>query len=109
MNPQDFAAPKRYISVAATSDKSVRTARAWMRLPGALSREEMETLLGQPSRGSDPGGHPGPSVLELLYLTGLRVSELATDLNRVDYRQMGFLVTVDEDARSASCPSGSRP
>ncbi|HQL91226.1 MAG TPA: site-specific tyrosine recombinase XerD [Syntrophales bacterium] len=83
----------------------VETARAWMRLPGALSREEMESLLGQPAE-STPAGIRDRAMLELLYATGIRVSELATlTLNRVN-RQMGFLVTVGKGRKERIVPVG---
>jgi len=83
----------------------VETARAWIRLPGALSREEMETLLGQPAEAT-PAGIRDRAMLELLYATGLRVSELATlTLNRVN-RQMGFLVTVGKGRKERIVPVG---
>ncbi len=83
----------------------VETARTWMRLPGALSRDEMETLLGQPAEAT-PAGVRDRAMLELLYATGIRVSELATlTLNRVN-RQMGFLVTVGKGRKERIVPVG---
>lgn len=83
----------------------VETARTWMRLPGALSRDEMEALLGQPAEAT-PSGIRDRAILELLYATGIRVSELATlTLNRVN-RQMGFLVTVGKGRKERIVPVG---
>jgi integrase/recombinase XerD len=44
-----------------------------MRLPGTLSRDEMETLLAQPPEAT-PAGVRDRAMLELLYATGIRVS-----------------------------------
>ncbi len=45
------------------------------KLPGILTVEEMEHLLEQPS-GENPKGMRDKAMLELLYATGMRVSEL---------------------------------
>ena len=45
------------------------------KLPGILTVEEMEHLLEQPS-GNNPKGMRDKAMLELLYATGMRVSEL---------------------------------
>jgi integrase/recombinase XerD len=83
----------------------VQIARTWMRLPGTLSREEMDTLLAQPADAT-PAGIRDRAILELLYATGIRVSELGTlTLNRVN-RQMGFLVTVGKGRKERIVPVG---
>ncbi len=48
------------------------------RLPKILSPQEIETLLGQPTDSSDPKTLRDKAFLELLYATGLRVSELVS-------------------------------
>ncbi len=83
----------------------IRIGRSWMRLPGTLSREEMETLLDQPAVAT-PSGIRDRAILELLYATGIRVSELTTlTLNRIN-RQMGFLVTVGKGRKERIVPVG---
>jgi integrase/recombinase XerD len=55
------------------------------RLPKILSREEIEALLTQPVGSSDPKSLRDKAFLELLYATGLRVSELVSlDLQDID-------------------------
>ena len=55
------------------------------RLPQWLSRAEVERLLAQPAAASGAAAERDRAMLELLYATGLRVSELVTlDLNQVD-------------------------
>lgn len=83
----------------------IEIARTWMRLPGTLSREEMERLLGQPATVTTSGIRDR-AILELLYASGIRVSELTSlTLNRVN-RQMGFLVTVGKGRKERIVPVG---
>ncbi|HVP69321.1 MAG TPA: site-specific tyrosine recombinase XerD [Anaeromyxobacteraceae bacterium] len=63
----------------------VEAPRRSRRLPSLLSREEVERLLAAPLRARGAAAVRDAAMLELLYATGLRVSELVTlDLNQVD-------------------------
>jgi integrase/recombinase XerD len=53
----------------------LRAPRAWKALPRHLSVDEVDRLLTQPD-GSTPRGLRDRALIELLYATGLRVSEL---------------------------------
>jgi integrase/recombinase XerD len=55
----------------------LRAPRAWPALPRYLSLEEVDRLLAQPDPAT-PRGLRDRALLELLYATGLRVSELVT-------------------------------
>ena len=49
------------------------------RLPQTLSREDVDSLLEMPAKqGNTPKGLRDQALLEVLYATGMRVSELAT-------------------------------
>jgi integrase/recombinase XerD len=62
----------------------VDSPRGGRRLPSVLSPGEVERLLGTPDPRTGPGARDR-AMLELLYATGLRVSELVSlDLNQVD-------------------------
>jgi integrase/recombinase XerD len=54
---------------------NVDSPRAWKKLPAVLTPEEVETLLTFPDRQT-PLGMRDAAMLEVLYATGLRVSEL---------------------------------
>lgn len=51
------------------------TPKIWQLIPEALSMEEVETLLAQPKTDNCTGARD-KAILELLYATGMRVSEL---------------------------------
>lgn len=51
--------------------------RVWRTLPKVLSSVEVAALLDAPRRSGGPRGLRDAAILELLYATGLRVSELA--------------------------------
>lgn len=51
------------------------TPKLWQLLPETLSQEEVERLLSQPDR-NHPQGARDAAILELLYASGLRASEL---------------------------------
>ncbi len=51
------------------------TPKLWQLIPDVLSQEEVELLLAQP-KGDDFVGVRDRAILELLYATGMRVSEL---------------------------------
>jgi integrase/recombinase XerD len=91
----------------ATTDPTtnIGTPQGWSRLPKTLSSEDVESLLGQPDR-SAPLGLRDKAMLELLYATGLRVSELVglrlQDVNL----ERGFLVVVGKGSKERAVPLG---
>jgi len=67
------------------------------RLPKILSPKEIETLLGQPTDSSDPKTLRDKAFLELLYATGMRVSELVS----LDVQDLGL------EEQIVHCDSGT--
>lgn len=82
--------------------ESPRTIRS---LPGVLSLDEVDSLLNQPDP-SNPIGMRDKAMLELLYATGLRVSELTNlVLNNINF-EAGYLVVMGKGAKERIVPMG---
>jgi len=70
-----------------------------------LSIAEVERLLAQPNQARPLGRRDG-AMLELLYATGLRVSELITlSVGRVNL-EVGFLIAVGKGSKERIVPMG---
>lgn len=79
--------------------------RLWRSLPKVLTEREVEALLQAPDP-TTPLGSRDRAMLELLYATGLRVSELvglAVDQLRLDF---GFVVAFGKGAKERLVPVG---
>lgn len=80
-------------------------AKVWMRLPDTLTREDMNRLLERPSLQTMQGIRDR-AMLEVMYATGLRVSELiALTINSVNW-QVGFLSTFGKGGKERIVPIG---
>ena len=74
-------------------------------IPKAISAEDVETLLGLP--GDDVLGRRDRAVLELLYGTGVRISELvALDVDDVDVDGRVVLIRMGKGSKSRKVPVG---
>lgn len=80
--------------------------KSWLSLPKYLSVQEVESLLSQP-KDSSAQGVRDKAMLELLYATGLRVSELVSlklkDVNLED----GFLFSRGKGGKERIVPLGN--
>ena len=63
--------------IEADPSENIATPKQWRNIPKFLSREQIEALLAAPDL-SKPNGLRDHAMLELLYATGLRVSELCS-------------------------------
>lgn len=83
------------------------TPRGWKRLPKTLSTKDVDALLGQPDT-STPLGLRDKAMLELLYATGLRVSELVglrlQDVNL----ERGYLIVLGKGSKERAVPMGEQ-
>ncbi|WP_232696231.1 site-specific tyrosine recombinase XerD [Brevibacillus daliensis] len=99
-----FLVRDRYLN----NDPSIHleTPKIEKRLPKVLSVEQVERLLDGP-QGTSPNSYRDKAMLELLYATGIRVSELVSlqfgDINL----EMGFLKCMGKGSKERIIPLGS--
>lgn len=75
------------------------------KLPRVLTVEEVDLLLGQPLTG-EPAGIRDKAMLELLYATGIRVSELVSlDLEHI-HLENGFIRCFGKGSKERMVPLG---
>lgn len=83
----------------------IELARVWTHLPDVLSREEMSLLLTQPGSAT-PAAVRDAAMLELIYATGIRVSELTgLTLNSINW-QVGYLIAMGKGEKERIVPVG---
>ena len=83
----------------------IELAKIWTRIPEVLSREEMASLLTQPGTET-PADFRDAAMLELMYATGIRVSELiGLTLNSINWH-VGYLVASGKGEKERIVPIG---
>ncbi|HYT75715.1 MAG TPA: site-specific tyrosine recombinase, partial [Vicinamibacterales bacterium] len=91
--------------IAADPAEDLRAPRAWPALPGYLDLEQVDRLLAQPDT-STPRGIRDKALIEVLYATGLRVTELlslkAGDINL----DAGYLTCIGKGDKQRIVPLG---
>jgi integrase/recombinase XerD len=91
--------------IAADPSEDLRAPRAWPALPKYLDLAEVDRLLAQPDT-TVPRGIRDKALIELLYATGLRVTELlslkAADINL----QAGYLTCIGKGDKQRIVPLG---
>jgi len=84
---------------------NIELAKVWMRLPDTISKEEMKVILAQPG-DKTPAALRDTAMLELLYATGIRVSELINlTMNSINW-QVGFLTVMGKGSKERIVPIG---
>lgn len=84
---------------------NLQTPKSWQSLPKFLSTDEVELLLKSPDTSTDLGLRD-KAMIEILYATGLRVSELVS-LNLADLNlDHGFLMTLGKGSKERAVPMG---
>lgn len=100
-----FAVLAQHLATNPADD--LQAPRAWPALPKFLSVEEVDRLIKQPDV-STPRGLRDRALIEVLYATGLRVSELihlrASDLNL----EAGYLSTTGKGNKQRIVPFGDQ-
>lgn len=96
---------KREGYVTQNITKHIDTPKPWYRLPAVLSEEEMNRLLHTPDDATEEGARDR-AILEVLYATGIRVSELCQlNLHSVDDT---FLRVLGKGGKERIVPIGSQ-
>ena len=85
--------------------ETLDTPRTWRSLPSYLTQAEVEQLLATPEV-SNPHGLRDRTMLEVLYATGLRVSELVGLLIREVDLEASFLRTMGKGSKERIVPLG---
>ena len=85
--------------------ENLETPKLWSTLPNSLQPSEVDALLGAPDR-STPAGLRDAAMLELLYATGLRVSELIRVKVEDLVLDAGFLRTIGKGSKERVVPFG---
>jgi len=83
----------------------LRSPRAWASLPKFLSLEEVDRLLAQPDV-STPRGLRDKALIEVLYATGLRVSELVSLRAGDLHLEEGYLTCIGKGDKQRIVPMG---
>jgi integrase/recombinase XerD len=100
-----FLVREKFLSVDAT--QNIDTPKLWRSLPHALDYQEIERLLSAPQIRTKLGLRDR-AILELMYATGLRVSEVAKlTLNEINL-DAGFLRTVGKGSKERIVPVGKQ-
>ncbi|GAB4243871.1 MAG: site-specific tyrosine recombinase XerD [Acidobacteriota bacterium] len=85
--------------------EALESPRTWRTLPAYLTKEEVERLLEAPELDS-PQGLRNRAMLEVLYATGLRVTELVRLRWREVNLEIGFLRVVGKGNKERIVPLG---
>lgn len=99
-----FLVNERYLKDDITS--VINSPKLWRKLPEVLSKDEVERLLASPNIKTRQGIRD-KAVLELMYATGMRVSEIANlKLNDLNL-DMGFTKCTGKGQKERIVPLGS--
>ena len=85
--------------------ETLESPQTWRTLPEYLTQEEVETLLQQPDLG-DPMGVRDRAMLEVLYATGLRVTELVRIRREEVNFDGGFVRVLGKGSKERIVPFG---
>ncbi len=85
----------------------IRTPQMKKSIPGVITLDEVERILAAPDE-STPEGLRDAAMLEMLYATGVRVSELiGVKLNDVNF-ELGFIIVYGKGSKERIVPIGDK-
>lgn len=87
--------------------ENIENPKLWSNLPKTLQPEDVEALLAAPDRSTEIGLRDH-AMLELLYATGLRVSELVAVRIEDLVLDAGFMRTIGKGSKERIVPFGDR-
>ncbi len=99
-----FLAAERYIK--ANPAEVIEAANKGLHLPKVLSIQEVNDLLDAPNLGT-PEGYRDKTMLEVLYATGMRVSELINVAVGSVNLQMRYIIAFGKGSKERIIPLGS--
>ncbi len=85
----------------------LRTPKLWQRVPQVLSEKQVDQLLAAPRR-ADPFWQRDRAILELLYATGCRVSELSSLRNQNMHLKDRYCICHGKGDKQRIVPLGAR-
>jgi integrase/recombinase XerD len=100
-----FVALERQDQTSPADD--LRAPRAWASLPKFLDLDEVDRLLAQPDT-STPRGLRDKALIELLYATGMRVSELVAVRPADLHLEEGYLTCTGKGSKQRIVPIGQQ-
>jgi integrase/recombinase XerD len=84
---------------------NIEQSKVWSRLPDTLSKEDMNLLLGAPG-SKTPHALRDTAMMELMYATGIRVSEIITlTMNNINW-QVGYVIVMGKGSKERIVPIG---
>jgi len=93
--------------IAEDPASQIKTPKMKKSIPGVISLDDVETLLGAPDE-STPEGLRDSAMLEVLYATGIRVSELiGLKLNDVNFDH-GYVIVYGKGSKERIVPVGEK-
>ncbi|MGD9653419.1 MAG: site-specific tyrosine recombinase XerD [Candidatus Dadabacteria bacterium] len=85
----------------------IKTPKMKKAIPGVISLDDVESILGAPDESTHEGLRDA-AMLEILYATGIRVSELiGLKLNDVNF-ELGFVVVYGKGSKERVVPIGDK-
>ncbi|MFQ5456147.1 MAG: site-specific tyrosine recombinase XerD [Nitrospirota bacterium] len=85
--------------------ENVESPKIWFRIPDILTINEIESLLNL-KKGVHPLGIRDDTMIEILYATGLRVSELVSLKIESINIEVGYIITIGKGSKERIIPIG---